>query len=478
MDSSMNENTAIYFPITQPQKVETWGMNAYSLSQIFRPKNEKEIKELFNYANSNKFKICFRGGGCSYGDASINNSGLVVDMSQYNKILSLDESTGLITVESGVTIKQIWEYSIPKGFWPPVVSGTMFPTIGGALSMNIHGKNNFAVGPIGEHVEEFRFMAATGEIFECSKSKNKDLFYSCISGIGVLGSFLEVKLRLKKIYSGKMKVTPKPVKNLEEMISYFEIHRNNSDYLVGWIDAFGAGNQIGRGLIHKADHLQKGEDKDFPENCKLERQNLPTRFLGIIPKSWMWMFMLPFSNSLGMRFVNLFKYYLGFLSEKPYWQGHAEYAFLLDYVPNWKFIYKPGAMIQYQVFLPEETALNGMKEILSLCQKKGIVSYLAVFKRHKKDDFLLSHSVNGYSLALDFPLTKSNKEKLWQMCYELDEIVIKSQGKFYLAKDSTLRPKVAEKIYGKDAITKLKFLKDKLDPNHVIQSDLFKRIFL
>lgn len=473
----MNENTAIYFPITNPEKVETWGMNLYSLSRVFRPRTEREIRDVFAYALANKTKITFRGGGCSYGDASINNAGFVVDMGQFNKILSFDEASGVLTAQSGVTIKQLWEYCIEKGFWPPVVSGTMMPTLGGALSMNIHGKNNFAVGPIGEHVVEFTFLTPSGELIKCTKESNKELFYTFISGLGMLGCFIEIKIKMKKIYAGKMKVTPIPVKNLKEMISEFEKNLPDSDYLVGWVDAFGSGDGVGRGLIHRADNLKAGEDKDFPANCKLEKQNLPSTFFGLIPKSWMWMFLYPFSNSLGMRLVNYAKYVLGFVSRKPYMQGHAEFAFLLDYVPNWKFIYKPGSMIQYQVFIPEENALAGMTEVLTHCQKRGFVSFLAVFKRHRKDQFLFTHSVNGYSMAMDFPVTKSNKEKLWKMCSELDEIVLKNKGRFYFAKDSTLRPETAERYLTKDAINKFKALKAKFDPNSILQSDLYKRVF-
>ena len=422
----MNENTAVYFPISNPEKVETWGMNHYSISQVFKPKTEREIRELFHYANTNKSKITFRGGGCSYGDASVNNAGIVVDMRDFNKILSFEEATGVL---------------------------------------------------IGEHILEFTFLTPAGELIKCSKESNKELFYSFISGLGMLGCFLEIKIKMKKIYAGKMKVTPIPVKNLKGMIDEFEKNLPDSDYLVGWVDAFGSGDGIGRGLIHRADNLKAGEDKDFPENCKLEKQNLPSTFFGVIPKSWMWIFMYPFSIPIGMRLVNYVKYLAGFISTKPYMQGHAEYAFLLDYVPNWKFIYKPGSMIQYQIFIPEENAIAGMTEVLEHCQKRGLVSYLAVFKRHRKDEFLFTHSVNGYSMAMDFPVTKGNKEKLWKMCHELDEIVLKNKGRFYFAKDSTLRPEIAERYLTKDAINKFKALKTKFDPNSILQSDLYKRVF-
>lgn len=191
-----------------PEKVEAWGMNSFSKSSVLRPTTEQEIVDIFEYATGTNTSIAFRGGGCSYGDASINSDGIVVDLSRYNKILDFDEKTGILKAESGVTIKQLWEFGIEKSFWPPVVSGTMFPTLGGALSMNIHGKNNFAVGTIGEHVTEFTFLTPTGKKLTCTPKLNSEIFYSAISGFGMLGCFLEVKIKMKKIYSGKMKVWP------------------------------------------------------------------------------------------------------------------------------------------------------------------------------------------------------------------------------------------------------------------------------
>lgn len=465
--------------LPHPEKVEAWGMNSHSLSPVLRPKTIQEISDIFQNANSHSLKIGLRGGGCSYGDASINSDGIVLDLSVYNKIIDFDPATGKLKAESGVTIKQLWEYGIERGFWPPVVSGTMYPTLGGALSMNIHGKNNYAVGSIGEHITEFTFLTAAGKILKCSPKLNSDLYYSAISGLGMLGCFLEVTIKMKPIHAGKMKVWPVVTRNFQEMFDYFEKEYKNSDYLVGWVDAFGSGEGLGRGLIHKSVHLEKGEDEDFPENCKLENQNLPTRFLGIVPKSWMWLFMKPFSFPLGMKFVNFGKYLSGFLSNnKPYMQGHAEYAFLLDYVPNWKYIYKPGYMIQYQVFLPKETAMSAMEEIFKHCHKRKIVSWLAVFKKHKPDPFLLTHSIDGFSMAMDFPVKKSTREKVWALTYELDEIVLRNKGKFYFAKDATMRPGIAQRFFPEKNLKQFHTLKKKYDPNSILQTDLYKRVFL
>ena len=473
----MNEqSTSIQLP--NPTDVQSWGMFHNVYVPVLKPKSIDEIKKIFEYASKTKLKIAFRGGGCSYGDASVINDGLILDLSDFNQILDGECKDGVIKAQAGVTIKQLWETAIEKGYWPPVVSGTMYPTLGGALSMNIHGKNNFCMGPIGEHVLEFSILTPKGEILICNREKNSDIFFSAISGLGMLGCFLEITIKMKKVYSGKLEVTPTSTKNLKEMFDYFENQYQNSDYLVGWIDAFADGESLGRGIVHKANYLPEGQDSNFLENRKIKNQHLPSRFFGIIPKSWMWLFMYPFSNKFGMRMVNLAKYILGSFSSNPYTQGHAEYAFLLDYVPNWKYIYKPGSMIQYQVFLPKENAYQGMKEILEKCHKHNIVSFLAVFKKHRKDNFLLTHSVDGFSLALDFPVSESTKNKVWELAYELDNIVVQNKGRFYFAKDSTLRPVIAEKIFSKETIESFKKIKDKLDPNHILLTDLYHRVFL
>lgn len=471
------KKSPIEITLPLPSKVETWGMNHYSLSPVFFPEKEEDFRDLFSYANNKGLKLTLRGGGCSYGDAATNTKGVVIDISRYKRILEFNSKTGIIKAESGVTIKQLWEFGIEKGYWPPVVSGTMFPTLGGALSMNIHGKNNFAVGSIGDHVLEFTFMTPSGKVFVCSRKKNQELFFAAISGFGMLGVFLNVTIQLKAIYAGKMKVWPVVSKNLQDMFDYFEREYKSADYLVGWIDAFASGNSLGRGQIHKAVHLKKGEDPDFPENCKLERQNLPSTFLGIIPKSWMWLFMIPFANNLGMRLVNFAKFVSGYLTNnKPYFQGHAEYAFLLDYVPNWKFMYKPGSMIQYQSFIPKENAVDAFCEILKICQKRRIVTWLAVFKKHKSDPFLLTHALDGYSMAMDFPVTFGNRKRLWELAGELDEIVLKFGGKFYFAKDSTLRPETVQRAFPKKNLEKFYSLKKKFDPKGILETDLYRRI--
>src|SRR6188768_2545471 len=115
-------------------------------SRVLRPSSVAEILESYAIARADGVPIGLRGSGCSYGDASVNEKGHVLELSRMNRFLDFDAESGVAECEAGVTIEQLWKTILPLGFWPRVVSGTMFPTLGGALAMNIHGKNNFAVG--------------------------------------------------------------------------------------------------------------------------------------------------------------------------------------------------------------------------------------------------------------------------------------------------------------------------------------------
>ncbi|MCS6776768.1 MAG: FAD-binding oxidoreductase, partial [Chthonomonadaceae bacterium] len=404
-------------PADHLEPVEAWGMNRRVMSYVFRPSTIAGIRAVFDIARQHGLTVGLRGGGRSYGDAALNAEQICLDLTRMNRILEWDPETGVICVEPGVTLRQLWQYVIGDGWWPPVVSGTMFVTMGGAAGMNFHGKNNWKMGPIGEHVREFDLLLPSGTVLTCSPDQNADLFYAAIGGLGMLGCFTRLTLQMKRVYSGYLEVRAFAGRNLTEILQAFEDRLSSADYLVAWIDCFARGTHLGRGQIHEARYLQEDEDPAPAQSLRVECQELPDTLFGLIPKSVMWRLMKPFVHNPGMRLINGAKYLAGATlgHHRTYWQSHAGFAFLLDYVPDWKWVYKPGGLIQFQSFVPAERAEQCFATQLALCQQRGIVPYLGVLKRHRRDRFLLSHAVDGYSLALDFPVTRRNRERLWQL---------------------------------------------------------------
>jgi FAD/FMN-containing dehydrogenase len=127
--------------------------------------------------------------------------------------------------------------------------------------------------------------------------------------------------------------------------------------------------------------------------------------------------------------------------------------------------------------LPKETAESAWREIIELSQRRGLPSYLGVTKRHRPDQFLLTHAVDGFSLAMDFKVTDKNRAKLRQMLQEFDEIVLKQGGRFYFAKNSETSAESTRRFLGDETISKFKKFKQRCDPNNLLESDLYRRIF-
>jgi len=457
-------------------KLENFGHSLKATCYQVSVKQTEDIYEAFQLAKKLELTVTARGTGISYNDVSLNGGGIVLDMSGMNQILEWDPVTGYVRCEAGVTLEQLWKRVEPDGWWPPVVSGTMKTTLGGCLSANIHGKNNFRAGTVGEHVLEFTAMLPTGALITCTQKKNADLFYAMISGLGMLGVFTSVTLKMKRIYSGLISVDARPVPDLHRHLSDLLDNAPNYDYIVGWLDTFASGKKLGRGQIHASRNLAEGEDANAQDTMKLSYQHLPDRLFGVMPKSMLHYFMTPFVNNLGWRAVNIAKY-VSALRRHTFRQSHAEFHFLLDYVPNWERSFGRGGLIQYQSFLPKETAEDTWREMIALSIQRGLPSYLGVTKRHRPDKFLFTHAVDGFSLALDFKVTDKRRSGLSALLQEFDRMVLSAGGRFYFAKNSETSAESTRIFLGDEAIAKFKKLKKRCDPNGLLESDLYRRLF-
>lgn len=466
-------------PQERLELVEGWGGAVAAAGYVYRPASVEGVRQVFELANAKGKKVTLRGAGRSYGDAAIGAEHIILDLTRMNRILEWDPREGVITAEPGVTIEQLWKYTIGDGWWCPVVPGTMFPTIGGCLAMNIHGKNNFAAGPIGEHVTAFDFLTAAGELKRVTKESDSEFFHAAISGFGMFGCFTRVMLKMKKIYSGDLDVKVYAADNLHDLFGIYDKYIPESDYLVGWIDAFSKDKKLGRAIVHQANYLKHGEDPHPAQTLRIEHQGLPDTIMGIIPKSIVWKILRLFMNDFGMKLVNAMKFLSSKLpvAKKSYHQSLVGFSFLLDYVPNWKKAYGKEGLIQYQSFIPKEKAEEVYRKQFELCQREGIVPYLAVFKRHRPDNFLFTHAVDGYSLALDFDVTERHRKQLWDLCHKMNDITLQAGGRFYFAKDATLRPEDVRAYLGDMVLEKFRTLKEQCDPDNLLESSLSSRLF-
>lgn len=443
---------------------------------VFRPRTVAEVQETLALASECGRRVVLRGAGRSYGDASIGSECLVLDIGAMNQILAFDLDTGLMECEGGVTIEQLWRAGLDHGFWPPVVSGTMFPTLAGALGMNIHGKNAYLAGPIGDHVVEIDVVRADGTLETIRQGD--EYFRRVVSSAGLLCAIVRVVIKMKRVGSGDLRVLPVSCAGWDQQFEAFASLEGSADYMVSWIDCFAGGRSAGRGQFHAGWHVS--EDESRPASLRADNQDLPDTILGRIPKSRVWRFLKPLNNRLGMRWLNLAKHVAGRIlgNGQPHGQSLVAFSFLLDYVPNWIWAYRPGCLIQYQCFVPKESARVVFARLVEMQQEELLETFLGVMKRHKPDRYMFSHGVDGYSLAMDFKVTKRNRARLWALAHRMNDLVLEAGGRFYLAKDSTLRPEDFSASVGEESIAEFREAKRRLDPEGLFTSALAERLGL
>lgn len=414
--------------------VPGFGLYNYSVSQLFEPTSVEELRALLARFAREKEKVVFRGAGRSYGDAATNPAGPVVSLSKLNAIRGLDEATGVLTAEAGATFEDLWRHALPRGFWPPIVPGTMFPTLGGCVAMNIHGKNGWHAGTLGEHLE--RIVVADAAGVRALAPVDPEVL-DVVGNPRSASAIVEVALRMRRVATGWVDVEAVPTRSLEENLELLDAGKDTRDYAVAWLDCFPSGAAAGRGVIHFADYVPAREGE--PRGLTVAEQVKPGGLADRLPKPLLLAGLKAFTNDPGMRLVNAAKFAAHRLQGRArYRQSLVAFSFLLDFVPGWRDVYRPRGFIQYQLFIPKETAAAAFAKALALQRETGVFSYLGVLKRHRKERLPLvtRYAPDGYSLALDFPVTAAGGARLLALCRAYDRLVLDSGGAFYKAKDS------------------------------------------
>ncbi len=424
------------------------------------PVKDTELVNWNGSFNGDLKKTIPRGMGRCYGDASLSER--TISMLKHNLILSFDEENGIIKCQSGVTLKEILGVFVPRGWFLPVTPGTKYITVGGALASDIHGKNHHVDGCFGDHVISTDLVLSNGSRLSCSLNENEDVFNATRGGMGLTGIIDTVTFKLKKIETSFIKQKQIKAKNLQEILALFEEYKNYT-YSMSWIDCLKGGKGFGRSIMMAGEHatiddLSSVQMKDPLTNGKGNMINMPFNLPSLA------------LNKLSIKTFNALYYAK---NTKRVIQNVVHYDgffYPLDSILNWNRMYGKKGFIQYQFVLPLSTSKDGLEMILNQIRKKGWGSFLAVLKLFGKQESLISFPLEGYTLALDFPIRKG----LFEFLDELDQVVLDMGGRIYLSKDARMQSQIFWEGYPN--AEKFKSIILKLNPDLNIYSDLFKRM--
>jgi FAD/FMN-containing dehydrogenase len=167
-------------------------LNPIKVRAIITPTTNEEIIEAVKTHNG---PISIGGGRYSMGGQTATENALQIDMRKFNRVLAFSKTEKEITVQCGITWRKIQEYIDTCNLSVEIMQTYANFTIGGSLSVNVHGRY-VGQGPLILSVKQIKIVLANGDLITASPSTNKDIFYGAIGGYGGLGIITEATLSL------------------------------------------------------------------------------------------------------------------------------------------------------------------------------------------------------------------------------------------------------------------------------------------
>lgn len=442
-------------------------------SLVAYPTAIEECLELIEVCKKKGLSICPRGNGYTYGDMILNDGQVILDLSHMDHILSWNEDQGVIIVQPGARFSDIFSKVLPYNWSLSSCPGGMGITIGGAVSNNVHGKDSWKNGNFGSQVVSLKLVTSTGDILTVDRDKNPNILKAVIGGMGLLGIIVEITLQMKKVPSAFVGVSTISVRNIEESIERIEQAREDSDFIVSWIDAFASGSSLGRGYVTFAKWV---DNKISLDNKRLlESLRMSTRIFNILPSKPTWYVLRPFFNPASIQIVNSFNYFLSKIKGlKKNTMLYTEYNFMHNRIPDLKYVYRPHGFLEFQPLIPRKNGVHAVAEVFRLCQKYETQSLLCGVKKHKEDDYMLSYSGDSYSIGIDIQLRGRSPEQINRFAKALFKYTLECGGKTFLAKDETLPRDIFERMFPR--YKEFLEVKKSVDPFNLFKSDMYRRL--
>jgi FAD/FMN-containing dehydrogenase/SAM-dependent methyltransferase len=167
-------------------------LNPIPVSEIVVPKS---IEEVAATLRSRPGPISVGGGRFSMGGQTASVGGVQLDMRGLNQILELSTETRRLTVQAGARWRDIQERIDTAGLSVKIMQTYSNFTVGGSLSVNVHGRY-VGLGPLILSVAGIKVVLADGSVVEAGPQQRPELFYGCIGGYGALAVIVEATLEL------------------------------------------------------------------------------------------------------------------------------------------------------------------------------------------------------------------------------------------------------------------------------------------
>jgi decaprenylphospho-beta-D-ribofuranose 2-oxidase len=470
------------------------------LARVRVARSASELSAHLREAQAKRWRVTVRAGQMAFDTQAISED-LVIQLVGFDEISEV--RNGTVTVEANAPWGRILEVTRQAGYVPYVMVSTEFATAGGTLSSDCLSRFSPTCGKEGNHVERLSLMTLDGEVVECSREKNPELFAGVISGFGCLGVVLDVTYRLLHVGFSNVVV--------ETTFTPFEGLRNLAEALVTTVDDVRANagataptslqalkemtaeqaiavssvvtlNDARKGFIMRSRYVDGDQHPLAPSPFHEPKSALQRflQFLAIFPGPrhigfWLTLDYFLAKKTTSVDALDGFTFFEGgndavrrFLRGMAFPMGIRQQTFVVPLVagdPIATCDKLAGFLEAVEARLVSRGLDPTLIDVLYIPDDAG-------------EGFVLSsnHGLSGYAITLTF-------ESLWSTSFtEVDEVLAEladlceeAGGRVHLVKNVFARTKTLARMYSW-GIEALRPLKARVDPEHLLSSAFLRRV--
>jgi len=188
---------------------------------LIKAGSTNEISEVMKLANESCIPVTVRGAGTGLSGAAVaTEGGILLETAGMNQILELDKDNLTVTVQPGVLLMDLIEYTAEHGFLYPPDPGEKTATIGGNISTNAGGMRAIKYGVTRDYVRGLTVVLPDGRILELGGKVVKNS-----SGYSLKDLIIGSEGTLAIITEAILKLVPLPVISVSMLVPFADMEK-------------------------------------------------------------------------------------------------------------------------------------------------------------------------------------------------------------------------------------------------------------
>ncbi|KAJ5096599.1 Sugar 1-4-lactone oxidase [Penicillium angulare] len=193
-------DSAVPFRASPHHLHHTWAKTFFSRPELYiRPQTIPEIQQIVTLARRCRRRLVTVGSGHSPSDLTCTSAWLV-NLDDFNRVLSLDTETRTVTVEAGIRLSELGNRLEENGLMLENLGSIDSQSIAGVIATGTHG-SSLRHGLLSECIEGLSLVLPNGQLVRCSADNNPELFRAALVSLGALGIIVEVTFKARKAFN-------------------------------------------------------------------------------------------------------------------------------------------------------------------------------------------------------------------------------------------------------------------------------------